>query len=419
MWKFVSRGLRETFERRIAFSRKDKGSAQDCNSVCFQYKFIPGIVSSHTFDNGAANRGKNGPCDGKKQNNREQQRETWRDHCQIEQFSLFGLLGWSGAMLAGWYVFQPVCRRRHRLCHRPLPPDLDRLVTQTGFSGCHTNYVSLSKLFSHIAVAQPLGILPKKSARTVPRPVENLQPTNPFVPLLADEVDGPTTPAYGPKTAEQALDEAAANLEEAQKVVLREIENSIGMACLDLGKNQEALDHFQKAAELDYAPAVFNLGLCNEMGIGTTKDLRRAAKYYELASEKGHATAMYNLGVFHIRGWGGVPVDGNKARQLFVAAAKLGQANAKEALNMAASKQEQKTEVRKEETRIDKPDAIAVEEPKAGRIFFKTPPKKLDATQTFYQLLGIKTSDRNEEDPSLASHSVLQNRDLAPVPMVC
>ena len=75
--------------------------------------------------------------------------------------------------------------------------------------------------------------------------------------------------------------------------------------------------------------------------------------------------------------------------------------------------------VRKEETRIDKPDAIAVEEPKAGRIFFKTPPKKLDATQTFYQLLGIKTSDRNEEDPSLASRSVLQNRDLAPVPMVC
>jgi TPR repeat protein len=60
----------------------------------------------------------------------------------------------------------------------------------------------------------------------------------------------------------------------------------------------------------------------------------QAAKYYELASKWGHATAMYNLGVFCVHGWGGVPVDCNRARQLFVAAAKLGQTNAQEALSM-------------------------------------------------------------------------------------
>lgn len=60
----------------------------------------------------------------------------------------------------------------------------------------------------------------------------------------------------------------------------------------------------------------------------------QAAKYYELASKWGHATAMYNLGVFYVHGWGGVPVDCNHARQLFIAAAKLGQTNAQEALSM-------------------------------------------------------------------------------------
>lgn len=53
-----------------------------------------------------------------------------------------------------------------------------------------------------------------------------------------------------------------------------------------------------------------------------------------MASEWGHATAMYNLGVFYVHGRGGVPVDCNRARQLFIAAAELGQINAKEALSM-------------------------------------------------------------------------------------
>jgi hypothetical protein len=43
---------------------------------------------------------------------------------------------------------------------------------------------------------------------------------------------------------------------------------------------------------------------------------------------------MYNLGVFYVHGWGGVPVDCNRARQLFVAAAELGQTNAQEALSL-------------------------------------------------------------------------------------
>jgi TPR repeat protein len=62
--------------------------------------------------------------------------------------------------------------------------------------------------------------------------------------------------------------------------------------------------------------------------------MSQAAKYYGLASKLGHATAMYNLGVFYVHGWGGVPVDCNRARELFVAAAEMGQVNAQEALAM-------------------------------------------------------------------------------------
>jgi TPR repeat protein len=62
--------------------------------------------------------------------------------------------------------------------------------------------------------------------------------------------------------------------------------------------------------------------------------MSQAAKYYQLASKWGHATAMYNLGVFYVHGLGGVPVDCNRARELFVAAAEMGQINAQEALAM-------------------------------------------------------------------------------------
>lgn len=65
--------------------------------------------------------------------------------------------------------------------------------------------------------------------------------------------------------------------------------------------------------------------------------LSQAAKYYKLASKWGHATAMYNLGVFYVHGWGGVPVDCNRARELFVAAAEMGQVNAQKALAMIPS----------------------------------------------------------------------------------
>jgi hypothetical protein len=97
MWKYLARGVRETLERRINFRRKDKATGQECQGGALQNKHIPGIVSSNKFDNGAADLGggcKNGPCNNKKQQNREQHGEKWSCNRFIEDPMLLGALGW-------------------------------------------------------------------------------------------------------------------------------------------------------------------------------------------------------------------------------------------------------------------------------------------------------------------------------------
>lgn len=194
-------------------------------------------------------------------------------------------------MVLGWYLCQPICQRQ-----RTQLPELQR----------RTEYVSLLSVLSRVVLAQPLGVLPQ--------PVDAVQ--------------------FGPVTAEQAVDEAAEGLAQAHNAVLGGMENRLGMACLQLGQQKEAVTHFRSAAVLGCAPAAFNLGLCHELGVGTAQDLKQAVCYYEKAAEEGHATAMYNLGVFCVRGWGGLPVDCARARRLFKAAAELGQTDAQEALAM-------------------------------------------------------------------------------------
>ncbi|KAJ9593954.1 hypothetical protein L9F63_014595 [Diploptera punctata] len=409
MWKCISRGLRETFERRINFTRKDTATVQESNTIRLQNKFIPCLLSTHIFDNGSGDLGgecKNGPCNEKKEQiiNKEKNGEKimifnnlqYLEHWDgfKEKFKMYGVTYnfQSGVMVLGWYFCQPICRRRHTK-----PPDLDRFKNRANISRCHTEYISLLGLVSRIASAQPLSVLPNKTV--APKPIGHPVPSDPFVPLSADETDGcqsseSTTP-FGPITGEQAVDEAAADLHS----VLSEVEHRIGMACMQLGKHKEAISHFQMAMELDYAPAAFNLGLsATRQELATAQDLTLAAKYYKLASNSGHATAMYNLGVFHVRGWGGVQVDCGRARELFEAAAKLGQSNAIQALAMVPP-------VKKEESK----KAVV------GDTKLQDATRKLDPTQALYQLLGIKNSEINEENFT----SLIHSKEIAPLPLVC
>jgi hypothetical protein len=96
MWKFLSRGIRETLERRINFTKNDKATRQERPVGSLQNK-IPGIVSTKTFDNETADLGgrcKNGPCNDKKQEDRQHHGEKWRYHSCIQEPTLLGALGW-------------------------------------------------------------------------------------------------------------------------------------------------------------------------------------------------------------------------------------------------------------------------------------------------------------------------------------
>lgn len=400
MWKYLARGVRETLERRINFRRKDKATGQECQGGALQNKHIPGIVSSNKFDNGAADLGggcKNGPCNNKKQQNREQHGEKWSCNRFIEDPMLLGALGWSG-MVLGWYLGQPLYHRQ-----RAQPSEVKN---QAQLHRYHTEYVSLFRTLSYIAFAQPLSILPKRSRELVPSPLSSSSSSsNPNALQLQsssaislDATDNPeaslSEPKFGPITAEEALDEAAHNLTKVQNTVISGFKNRLGVACMQLHKYKEAHTYFQRAVQLGYPPAAFNLGLCYESGIGTPQDFKLAAKYYELASKWGHATAMYNLGVFYVHGWGGVPVDCNRARELFVAAAELGQPNAQEALAMVPPASGKDSTVH-DNTNLMEPQAVSYE------------PKQ---TNILYQMLGIIKS----RQPVTERPETLQNTQAKP-----
>ena len=118
-------------------------------------------------------------------------------------------------MVLGWYLGQPLCR------HRVHPSGVK---TQTQLSRCHTEYVSLFRSLSYIALAQPLSILPKRGDEHVPSPLwpltssssssaaasssnPNALQLQPSSTISLDATDSPeaslSEPKFGPITAEE------------------------------------------------------------------------------------------------------------------------------------------------------------------------------------------------------------------------
>jgi len=54
---------------------------------------------------------------------------------------------------------------------------------------------------------------------------------------------------------------------------------------------------YRKAAEQNYAPAQYNLGLCYEHGNGVAANRVEAAKWYRKAAEQNYVDAQFNLGM--------------------------------------------------------------------------------------------------------------------------
>lgn len=58
--------------------------------------------------------------------------------------------------------------------------------------------------------------------------------------------------------------------------------------------------YLQKAADLGYAPAQYDLAICYANGFGEQRnDYKVAAKWLEKAAKQGYSKAMYKLGLYY------------------------------------------------------------------------------------------------------------------------
>jgi TPR repeat protein len=99
------------------------------------------------------------------------------------------------------------------------------------------------------------------------------------------------------------------------------LEGGVSLQNRNYGK---ALEWYQKAADLDMTEAFYHLGVCYEIGMGTTPDLTKALANYEKASAKGYAPADFKLAVIYLNGAEGVTQDAEKGMRHLNAAADTG-----------------------------------------------------------------------------------------------
>lgn len=149
-------------------------------------------------------------------------------------------------------------------------------------------------------------------------------------------------------SSSSSLDSAVAEF----SVTIGEIEYQFGVQDLQQENFKSAVNHLKLATTHHHPAATFNLGLCYERGLGVDRDMKMAMQCYTVASSLGHAKAMYNLGVFYVRGWGGLKRSRKAARECFDSAARLGQENAKMAMDLHREKRMIRSEERALEPKL-------------------------------------------------------------------
>ena len=87
--------------------------------------------------------------------------------------------------------------------------------------------------------------------------------------------------------------------------------------------SKQAINYYQKAAELGHQRAMFDLGMFYQNGHLVEQDYVEAIKWYEMAANKGYAAAMYGLGGLYFNGLG-VKKDQDIGKAWFTKAANIG-----------------------------------------------------------------------------------------------
>ena len=63
--------------------------------------------------------------------------------------------------------------------------------------------------------------------------------------------------------------------------------NDQGVSAYTARSYSKAAELFQKAADMGFAPAQYNLGYCYKYGDGVPRDLDKSAEWYRKAAEQG------------------------------------------------------------------------------------------------------------------------------------
>uniref|UniRef100_A0A1L8DCF8 Putative extracellular protein sel-1 n=1 Tax=Nyssomyia neivai TaxID=330878 RepID=A0A1L8DCF8_9DIPT len=230
--------------------------------------------------------------------------------------SWIGAITWSSAIICGWYTSQLLCmRRRHLAWERrsEFHPAIYGLLPP------HRNFHTGA--LSRIAFASPVKEL--KGIKSTDFP---LDPSKFIYNVNNDDThDEPKS-----STEKLTVRDAARDL----KSLIGDTHFNFAVQSINGSNYEDAVFHFRLATFHRHPSATFNLGLCYERGLGVKKNLRQAMECYQMATELGHPKAMYNLGVFYVQGIGGLKRSRRVARQLFEAAAQLGQEDAQAALKM-------------------------------------------------------------------------------------
>jgi tRNA A-37 threonylcarbamoyl transferase component Bud32 len=126
--------------------------------------------------------------------------------------------------------------------------------------------------------------------------------------------------------------EAAKWFSMAAKQNRPESQNSLGLIYQARGDFDQAEQWFQKAAELDYGPAAYNLALLYDNPDSGKADTGKVLESYRKAAELKYGPALFNLGVGYEKGFWGLEQDREKAREHYEKALENGYGAAEKAL---------------------------------------------------------------------------------------
>ncbi|XP_047507972.1 uncharacterized protein LOC125051590 [Pieris napi] len=293
MWKYVTRRLRDTIEKSANhFDKRSSAFINTPNEFCDENN--KKYSSPCCWFNPRK-------CWSSYQNDDTKSKKWNFDHLNR---TWIGAITWSSALVFGWYAGQ--------LIHLNIKNQVANKKYQ------HTSINSLLASLQHLRHAQnanKLDTIYEIAGDNTVAPVLHLISNDP------KEVNKPNS--------DKSSDSSSDDLGE----VLNSIENKLGLAAIENGQHKDGLNLLRSAANRNHPPALYNLGLCYEMGLGVKVDEKVAMELYRSAATLHHPGALYNLGIYYGQGRGGLTKDIHTATRLLRLAAVQGQQDAISALN--------------------------------------------------------------------------------------